>query len=934
MRQDQQPNQQFKQPLNQPQTFKPRNKTWLTRASGLREPAFRRWRVLSTFLTGFAIGLFYVFLISGWILSPVLGETGQIALVLIFSGILGGVIYTILVDGHVEMPRFVDNGNQFEAGLFGDILLGIAGAIVLAYLAENFNVVFENKVELAAAGLVGGYGGRAILQFALNRVFKDMAVLEVDREKALKGAYQRRLERLDSLQLMEEISQYLQAGVSAAEQDELCGQIRQAPASMKKQIFKTAKETRRTATLAGETERIERTIPIFQALIAGDAQQHAYYAQLAYAYKDLASPDWLQALQQLDRAIELRGERHQAQTWKYEMSRAIVQIERSHQATNRYDFETQITDQIVQDLLTVANIYNLENLLRAARNNSIPVPILSWFQHNQAELIAREDTTDLALKLVTLLDEEHSLTANTREIDAELAGSSDKRDGLVIRAAANAASLDHAGSPLADTTAHKLDRKLFFDSYRSAFGQRLTQEKVSSLDAVLDYWDQSPHTDLRWLAYALATAHHETGSLMTPVREGFAKSDAAAIKTVEVLYARGRIDWNYAKPEANGQSYFGRGLVQITHKENYLKLGKAIGIGTELYDNPSLALDKDISVKVLFKGMVDGLYRPVHKLSKYFNPGNEDWYGARAIINGDKSYRQASGVTIGQMIANYGRQFYKCCKAAAIAPTQKPEAEGAQQRTPQQPSGDWMEAVRETWLTRSPDPVELLSAEYKKHCSLGTRYAVDSYKKDRNEHYLVTLAQGAGDWYILDSDRENHWDTTWENDHGEAKESGSTEAEGRLEQTRIEVINKVPVGEKLTPNMPFDTLITQHIAYGELAKYQEARRFVHAHQCKTAYELCVFLEKCRKHFGNHPLVITSGYRPRLINAAVKGARDSEHLYDVPSKGAIDFYIPAVNDYDLQNWCLNHYPFSVGKGAYKGFVHLGIRPARKRQAWPY
>ncbi|MEN8447435.1 MAG: glycoside hydrolase family 19 protein, partial [Cyanobacteria bacterium J06555_13] len=577
----------------------------------------------------------------------------------------------------------------------------------------NFNVVFENKVELAAAGLVGGYGGRAILQFALNRVFKDMAVLEVDREKALKGAYQRRLERLDSLQLMEEISQYLQAGVSAAEQDELCGQIRQAPASMKKQIFKTAKETRRTATLAGETERIERTIPIFQALIAGDAQQHAYYAQLAYAYKDLASPDWLQALQQLDRAIELRGERHQAQTWKYEMSRAIVQIERSHQATNRYDFETQITDQIVQDLLTVANIYNLENLLRAARNNSIPVPILSWFQHNQAELIAREDTTDLALKLVTLLDEEHSLTANTREIDAELAGSSDKRDGLVIRAAANAASLDHAGSPLADTTAHKLDRKLFFDSYRSAFGQRLTQEKVSSLDAVLDYWDQSPHTDLRWLAYALATAHHETGSLMTPVREGFAKSDAAAIKTVEVLYARGRIDWNYAKPEANGQSYFGRGLVQITHKENYLKLGKAIGIGTELYDNPSLALDKDISVKVLFKGMVDGLYRPVHKLSKYFNPGNEDWYGARAIINGDKSYRQASGVTIGQMIANYGRQFYKCCKAAAIAPTQKPEAEGAQQRTPQQPSGDWMEAVRETWLTRSPDPVELLSAEYK-----------------------------------------------------------------------------------------------------------------------------------------------------------------------------------------------------------------------------
>lgn len=136
------------------------------------------------------------------------------------------------------------------------------------------------------------------------------------------------------------------------------------------------------------------------------------------------------------------------------------------------------------------------------------------------------------------------------------------------------------------------------------------------------------------------------------------------------------------------------------------------------------------------------------------------------------------------------------------------------------------------------------------------------------------------------------------------------------------------------PWSPFTTHVTEHITYGELTLNQEARRFTKQHQCDTALELCQFLEKARAHFGNKPLIITSGSRPEPINSAVGGARNSEHTYDAPSKGAVDFYIDGVNIWTLQDWCDKNWPYSVGYGAKKGFLHVGIRPGKPRVRWDY
>lgn len=143
-----------------------------------------------------------------------------------------------------------------------------------------------------------------------------------------------------------------------------------------------------------------------------------------------------------------------------------------------------------------------------------------------------------------------------------------------------------------------------------------------------------------------------------------------------------------------------------------------------------------------------------------------------------------------------------------------------------------------------------------------------------------------------------------------------------------------PAIETFTPGSPFSFKVTPSITYGEICLNEERRRFFYQYQCNTAKEICQFLEKVRTHFGNNPLIITSGNRPPAVNAAVGGASQSEHLYNGKDIGAIDFYIKGIDIYKVQDYCVKNWKYSVGLGAPKGFVHIGMRAGRPRVVWDY
>lgn len=218
------------------------------------------------------------------------------------------------------------------------------------------------------------------------------------------------------------------------------------------------------------------------------------------------------------------------------------------------------------------------------------------------------------------------------------------------------------------------DRKTYFDNVRgSLFSGSLSQQQVEGQEAILGEWElpqtDTTYTDIRHLAYMLATTYHETSQKMWPIEE----------------YGKGE-GTSYGKPDpVTGEVYYGRGYVQLTWADNYQKATKKLGLtGTaDLYWYPSMALDPQIAADVMFVGMTEGWFRSSkdgqpQTLARYFNSSTDDPYTAREIINGDKTKvpSWSNGVSIGNLIKGYHGKFLKALQTSqSVAPTPDPEPE-------------------------------------------------------------------------------------------------------------------------------------------------------------------------------------------------------------------------------------------------------------------
>ncbi len=107
----------------------------------------------------------------------------------------------------------------------------------------------------------------------------------------------------------------------------------------------------------------------------------------------------------------------------------------------------------------------------------------------------------------------------------------------------------------------------FVEKVVHEFGVLGGREQMAGMKAIVTGFEAyGGNHDLRWLAYMLATAFHETASKMEPVREAFWLSE----------------DWR--RSHLSYYPYYGRGYVQLTHTANYKKAGDDIGV--DLVTNP------------------------------------------------------------------------------------------------------------------------------------------------------------------------------------------------------------------------------------------------------------------------------------------------------------------------------------------------------------
>lgn len=178
------------------------------------------------------------------------------------------------------------------------------------------------------------------------------------------------------------------------------------------------------------------------------------------------------------------------------------------------------------------------------------------------------------------------------------------------------------------------------------FGGSLKQDQVDGLTLLVEE-GRKRDLSIPVIAYVLATAFHETAKTMQPIEE----------------YGKGRGRIYGTKDSETGHAYYGRGHVQLTWRDNYAKMGRWLGL--DMVKHPDHALNPEVSVQVIYEGMVRGMFTG-RGVGHFINAEKKDYRNARRVVNGtDKA----------GLIAGYAQNFED---ALAHWEPEKPVEEPAQ----------------------------------------------------------------------------------------------------------------------------------------------------------------------------------------------------------------------------------------------------------------
>ena len=159
-----------------------------------------------------------------------------------------------------------------------------------------------------------------------------------------------------------------------------------------------------------------------------------------------------------------------------------------------------------------------------------------------------------------------------------------------------------ASCDLQQVMVDKVSRYTYLDDYQKSNARIIMDECIRYT------------SDMKQLAYILSTAIGECS--LRPIKEWRAPEGSDLWNIQNAYWYTG---------------FYGRGYVQITWQYNYERFGQLLGV--DLVGNPDLALQPDISAKIMCIGMSQGLFTG-KRLSDFLGDGRDDWNGARTIVNG------------------------------------------------------------------------------------------------------------------------------------------------------------------------------------------------------------------------------------------------------------------------------------------------------------
>jgi hypothetical protein len=307
----------------------------------------------------------------------IVSDAGKFLLIVI-AGAFGGLLYSIQ-NRKLNLPSYNSKTKEIELGVIADCLMGVGGALVVFLIVPGGATQLQ-LLELCATSIIGGYGGRSLIDQALDgmlrqQVQENTKKIEADKKQAERDA--------DTLKYL---SIYLDKSLDLAPnyEETLLKNIKHTSLTIRRWVFdKTQlefyniRQKEKLETL--DKKLVDNARKIFESLRDADEAKinDRYPAHVAYTLMEVK--EWNEAIKQLDEAKKrLKSPKNEGGDKRkneivYEVNQAVCQLN-----INQEDEEKK--KKIIDALFQKINEYNLptenkDNLWEIIRN-SVPAKYL------------------------------------------------------------------------------------------------------------------------------------------------------------------------------------------------------------------------------------------------------------------------------------------------------------------------------------------------------------------------------------------------------------------------------------------------------------------------------------------------------------------------------------------------------------------------------
>ena len=151
----------------------------------------------------------------------------------------------------------------------------------------------------------------------------------------------------------------------------------------------------------------------------------------------------------------------------------------------------------------------------------------------------------------------------------------------------------------------------FYDFLRDnrMLGPKISHDEFTGCDIIIKAC-HSAGWGISWVAYALATAYHETAHTMMPIKEKGGEAYFTRMYDIRGSRPSKARELGNLTP-GDGALYAGRGYPQTTGKDNYKKATVALnklGFDIDLVADPDLMMTPAVAAATMISGMEEGWF--------------------------------------------------------------------------------------------------------------------------------------------------------------------------------------------------------------------------------------------------------------------------------------------------------------------------------------